>query len=496
MAVAGVAVPETDKTLAVRFDGIHPGELRKWAAVQRARMMARYDAAVTTIDNQNHWAAADNLSSVAANSPSVRATLRKRARYEVANNTYARHLVRTIGNHTIGTGPRLQILSGDKNAARQVQKSFMQWTREVRLGAKLRLMRAERAFNGEAFGVLTVNPGLMHPIRLDVMNVEADRVADPYASGLDPSNIDGVLIDAWGNPQMYRVLRYHPGDMIVPNPMESIEVPARDMLHWFALDRSGQQRGVPEIAPALPLFANLRRFTLAVIAAAESAADAAGVVYSDLPPDDLDGDGDTAMSGKFVAMEKRMWLTLPRGYSIKQIEAEQPATTYADFKKCILQEIGAALSVPYNIAAADSSGYNYSSGRLDHEVYVNGIWIERDDAESVLLTKLLYSWFELARLTSGFLPAGFDSEGLPEHAWHWDTVQLGDEYKRAMARDVALRNGTATYADIFAEDGFDWEDKFEQAARERERRTQLGLPDLTTFSPSMQPQSNQQPIEE
>ena len=35
--------------------------------------------------------------------------------------------------------------------------------------------------------------------------------------------------------------------------------------------------------PALPLFAQLRRFTLAVLSAAETAADFAGILYTDAP---------------------------------------------------------------------------------------------------------------------------------------------------------------------------------------------------------------------
>jgi len=46
----------------------------------------RYDAAVTNTENARHWASADGLSADAAASPSVRRTLRNRARYEVANN--------------------------------------------------------------------------------------------------------------------------------------------------------------------------------------------------------------------------------------------------------------------------------------------------------------------------------------------------------------------------------------------------------------------------
>ena len=57
----------------------------------------RYDAAATTEENRRHWAAADLLSADAANNPRVRTVLRSRARYEVANNSYARGIVSTAG---------------------------------------------------------------------------------------------------------------------------------------------------------------------------------------------------------------------------------------------------------------------------------------------------------------------------------------------------------------------------------------------------------------
>ena len=68
---------------------------------------ARFDAAQTTNDNLKHWAAADGFSADMAASAEVRRALRERARYEVANNSYARGIVLTVANDTIGTGPRL-----------------------------------------------------------------------------------------------------------------------------------------------------------------------------------------------------------------------------------------------------------------------------------------------------------------------------------------------------------------------------------------------------
>ena len=79
-------------------------------------------------------------------------------------------------------------------------------------------------------------------------------------------------------------------------------VPAESVVHWFRADRPGQARGIPDIMPALPLFAQLRRFTLAVIAAAETAADFAGILYTDAP---ANGEADAAEPFEPIELEKR-----------------------------------------------------------------------------------------------------------------------------------------------------------------------------------------------
>ena len=55
----------------------------------RGFLRAKYDSALTTDNSRRHWALADGLSADAANGPDVRRILRNRARYEVANNSYA-----------------------------------------------------------------------------------------------------------------------------------------------------------------------------------------------------------------------------------------------------------------------------------------------------------------------------------------------------------------------------------------------------------------------
>ena len=92
-------------------------------------LRAKFDSAQTTSDNRRHWANADHLAADAAANPEVGRILRSRARYEVPNSSYARGIVLTLANDVTGTGPRLQMLSGDGEADRRIETEFARWAR-------------------------------------------------------------------------------------------------------------------------------------------------------------------------------------------------------------------------------------------------------------------------------------------------------------------------------------------------------------------------------
>ena len=122
---------------------------------------ARYDAAATTDENRRHWKHADGLSAVAANSSEVRRLLRNRARYEVANNSYARGIVLTLANDTIGTGPRLQLLTENAEANRRLEREWMLWSRAVGLAEKLRRLVESTRFEFDKTRIpVTISAGV------------------------------------------------------------------------------------------------------------------------------------------------------------------------------------------------------------------------------------------------------------------------------------------------------------------------------------------------
>jgi len=187
-----------------------PVDLSRRRIIPMRHAKSSFDSAKTTHENRRHWSAADGLSADAAASAAVRRTLRNRARYEVANNSYARGIVLTLANDTIGTGPRLQMLTDDDDTNRAIEREFACWSMAVGLPETLRTMRMARAQDGESFGILSTNPRVAHEIQLDVKLVEPEQVASPWGSadrtaatpGLLPSAIeqDGILLDSFGNP--------------------------------------------------------------------------------------------------------------------------------------------------------------------------------------------------------------------------------------------------------------------------------------------------------
>lgn len=434
---------------------------------------SRYDAAQTNAGNRKHWELADSYSAAAANSLAVRKTLRERSRYEVANNGYARGIVNTKTNHVIGTGPRLQVETGDPELDEQIEASFCAWADEINLGAKLRTMQAAKIQDGEAFAVFTTNQSLNHPVKLDIRLVECDRITYPLMTPeYTPTSVDGINYDSSGNPESYTVLRYHPGDSL-PVPMNQFDVVnADDMIHWFRADRPGQVRGIPEIMPALPLFAQLRRYTLATISAAETAASFAMVAQSTLAPEDEQAPDPF----EEIELTHGMLTVLPQGYSLGQVDPKQPVTGYKEFKWEILGEIGRPLDMPFNITACNSSSYNYSSGRLDHQVYYRGISIEQCDGERIVLNPIFAMWVQEAILQSGVSrskeeDAALYGEPRPEPAalpisqtkpsewkvgWFWDGQQSAEPTKDATADQINLENGTTNEAELIARDGGDW----------------------------------------
>lgn len=444
------------------------------ARLSRA-LRAKYDAALTTPDNQRHWASADALSADAANSADVRRIIRKRARYEVANNPTLAGIVKTLTNDTIGTGPRLQVRLGtDRQTARQIELAFADWARSVRLAAKLWTLRHARAVDGESFAMIRTNPRLPGLVKLDIHPIEADRVADAGIFSLDPTFVDGIKLDDLGNPVSYTVLRDHPGQLISLRIGDHGTVQAENMLHWFAPTRPEQHRGVCEFVSSLPLGAHLRRYASATLSAAELIAILSTFIETDGPGDDS---SDPTGPEYFDEMRlgHNLLMTVPKDSKPMQAKPEQPASTFRDFHSANVGMMARPLCMTYSLAAGDFSRTTFSASRMEDRNYGASIDIDREMIEAPNLSRIFAAWFAEAKLIAGVLPEAARSYAMVPHEWAWDSRPHVDPGKVATARATDLRSGATTLTDVYAEQGRDFLDELPTLLSEVEALNQHGL---------------------
>ena len=434
---------------------------------------AKYDSAQTTDLNRNHWARADNLSADAGLQPQVRQTLRNRARYELRNNSYAAGIASTWSNDLVGTGPRLQLDLGpdvSPDAVRSVETAFIDWADRIDLARKLRIAKTSKISDGEVFGLKTNNSRL-RGVQLDLKLVEADQVISPIGY-LTENDVDGVRFDEDGNPTDYWVARSHPGSLLPGFTLDGRWIESEYVCHWYHATRPGQHRGVPEIAPALELFALLRRYTLAVVTAAETAASFAAILKTTMP---ADGSGAASLETlETMPIVRGMAIAAPDGWEPVQMKAEHPTSSHDAFVRRLITEVGAAIGMPYIVASMDASAANYSSMRGDYLVYRKRIAVERSDMERVFLDPLMLSWLDEA-VTAGILPRGLPPFASWNWTWVWDGFEHIDPVKEADADAAMVSNNMSSLAEVCAKRGRDWRVVLRQRAVEKSMERDLGV---------------------
>lgn len=438
-----------------------------------------YDIAKASRHFDNHFLYADNSDADNLISQSLE-KVRNRCRYEVRNNSYAEGIVETLANDCIGTGPRLQLNSSSIEFNRQAELRWLEYGSLCDLGGRmeiadlLRLDIRQLCESGESFTVISADPDRRGGIFTKILAIESDRINSPLSNLLDDTIRQGIEVDAYGRPLFYYVQQQHPGSSTTLGGYDQYDkIPAAQMIHLARIGRPGQTRAMPWLQPALPLFADLRSFTLATVKAANRAAGFSAIMKTDGhlgTTDDVD-------ALETIDIEIDQMMTLPSGWEMQQFKAEHPASTYQEFKHEILNEIGRCLNMPYNVTAANSSSYNYASGRLDWQVYYRAIvtiqsWIAR-----IKLNRILRAWLNEAVLIPGYLPPPPPDLDINTSivSWYWPGTEHVDPVKEATAEKIRLESGTLTYAAAYARQGKDWELELEQRARENEKIKMLGL---------------------
>lgn len=442
---------------------------------RETRLRAHYDAASNNGRNEKHWRMADGLSAAAANSAPVRKSIREKARYEYANNGFAKGLAWTLATDLVGTRVRIQFQSGEPELDRLMERRLGRWMRRVKAAKKLRIGRVARSVDGEAFFMRQYSPRMKGRVKTNIRLVECDHFDDPLRMDSD-NHVSGVTLDPRdGEPISYTMMRTHPGDTFARWDIETDEIDESDLYHWFKADRGGQIRGVSEMCQSLNLYAQIRRLSLATLTAAETAASLAAIFQTQSMPMDEDmlPDYDKEIEAfDDFALEHGMIMAAPRGYEAMQMKAEQPTTTFSEFQGSIVDEAGIGQQAPSNKARGNAKDYNYSSVRADNQPYMQMLRTERTDLGDDGLDRFASWYFREARLVYPEF-RDIDPDDLPDHVWYFDGQPHVDEQKHATAVTTLVNAELMAEDDYLLENGIDPETHHEKIRIQRQRKADL-----------------------
>lgn len=449
---------------------------------------ASYDASKTNHSNMNHWGNADNLDPNSAACYEVRRKLRSRSRYEIIeNNPYLKGTILTLANDFVGKGPTLKITDTRVSETERIyiEWFFSKWSQEVKLRQKIWRARIAKFTDGETLLQSYNRLKQKHPVKLNYNVLECDRLTTEGVYEIDPNTpgmIDGIILDENDEPEKYYILDQHPGASqlwaMLGKENSGKWVDAKYIIHWFRKDR-GWARGIPELTPSLPLCAILRRYTIAVLRSAEWAASKTGVLETQGPPNATnwyDRDGNQVYDDPFdsMAFDAGEFTTLPWGYKLHQLAAEQPTTLYDSFVNSVLREIVRPALVPFNVSSGSSKDSNMASGVLDNQIYKDGQTAERNNADEDLLERVFEDFWEEVTLIDPRIRRFIDYPSIPDHYWRWPPVGIThtDPQKVANAltklREFGFMTDSQIQETIYGRDPDEWRKEFLADSKWRE----------------------------
>jgi capsid protein len=430
--------------------------------------------------------------------------LRQRSRDLCMGDPLAIGALKTIQVNEIGSGLRLnaqvdaEYLGLDDDEALEweahTEREFSLWANSTACDAHRRctfgeleaLVRLSELMSGDVFVMLPSIEREGDRYDLKVKLLEADRVSDPWPYPVGHNVLGGVELDESGAPIFYYMTKIHPGDLFLPGTYGGYgafaygavsvpplleggiygaqwntweKIPAfgatgrRLVLHIMELERPGQRRGVPILAPVMEHLKQLSRYSQAELMAAVVSGMFTAAITSERP---------SAMPGQIIPPGSQVVDTDPTTYQLgngallgllpgEKLEAVNPSRPNAGFEpfvRAVSQQVGAALGIPYELLVMQfTSSYSASRGAL-LEAWKR-FFVGRHRVATRFCQPIYEQWLEEA-VARGYVEApGFFADPVTRAAWcgaEWVGPSQGqlDPVKEVEAAEKRVASGFST----------------------------------------------------
>lgn len=438
--------------------------------------------------------------------------LRDRSRDLLRNAPLAVGAINTVNTNVIGRGLKLQSridrpalrMDDDKAEAweAETEREFNLWAesqecdvaRTLTFGDIQSLAFRQTLENGESFALLPRFRRGNFPYQTKIQLIEADRVSNPRFASDTETMVSGIEKDAYGAPIRYYITRQHPGNYRYINKKafewESFDAfgaktGMRNVIHLYHMTRPGQTRGVPYLAPVIESLKMLDRYTDAELMAAvvsgmftvfvetESGASDFGAFLPEAETGALASDEDYKLgNGAIVGLAK--------GEKVSTANPGRPNAGFDPFVKAILQHVGVALEIPYEVLIHHfSASYSASRAALMESwrfFHNRRAWLAQN------FCQLVYeNWLAEAVAIGRVKAPGFFADPRIRKAysgtiWIGDAPGQIDPLKEVNAAEKRLNLGITTIdEETVALTGGDFERNYPRIVKERRMMQEIGM---------------------
>jgi lambda family phage portal protein len=447
----------------------------------RKKASAPYDGAGHGKRLGNWYPSSSSINTLLASSLS---TLRTRSHDIVRKNPYAANAIDSIVSNCIGTGIKPQSKANDVAFRKEIQELWLKWTDESDAagicdfyGLQALIMRGVIEC-GECFVRMKIDgSNATVPLKLQVL--ESEHLDSSKEGALPNGNIirSGIEFNKSGKRVAYYLYREHPGEssLLTNLNIDSVRIPAKEILHIFKQLRPGQIRGEPWLSNVLLKLHELDQYEDAELVRKKTAAMFAGFVTRLDPDSEIFGEGNANSGGAaFAGLEPGTMQFLDPGEDVKFSSPADVGGTYEAFIKQQLRAISVGLGITYEQLTGDLSGVNYSSIRAGLvEFRRKCMTLQHNMIVFQLCRPVWNRWIELAILSDAVeIP---DDPSFSLVKWIPQGFAWVDPAKEQSAQMNAVRCGFKSRAEVVSELGYDIEEIDAEIALDNERANKFGL---------------------
>lgn len=415
--------------------------------------------------------------------------LRSKSRDLTRNFAYMNGAYETVSSNIVGPGINVLPRHEDCAFCDRIIQLWDEWQNDCdisgtnNLQSLLALAVRERFEAGEVFlRFIPVDDGVV-PLKLQLIEAEQCKLDECHANADGSQTIGGVTIDAKGRVTKYMFYKQHPGESVVAgNYLETVEVPASEICHYFKQLWVGQVHGVPEAFAALLKAREMLEYDEAELNKKKIAAMMMAFVTTPSPDGALNSDQDDmdADPGEAVAQITTGTITtLAPGEDIKFNPPAESGSSYEPFMQQNLRAIANAVQLTYEEFSNDMSKANFSSIRAGLNITQRK---HRQEQNRLIHQMLRRIWQEFVKcaIISGAIEADLRLYNEDPAYYHRARFQpAGWPYVNPQQEVAAQKEkvlcGFASRSQIVAENGFDAGEIDAQIALDNARAAKLGL---------------------